>query len=109
MVKQDYRNAILFASLSIHEGSPVHVDRLGNRISKTSSHRFYLPSFNLVRQTHRIGCRSLAVLSSSREDAATILLFESCLSNALINNETDRSHIVCCKSEDFAAAIECSL
>src|SRR5579864_3720694 len=94
MVKQDYRNAILFACLSIHEGSPVHVDRFGNRISKTSSHRFYLPSFNLVRQTHRIGCRPSAVLSSPEKMPLPSCFSSPACSNALITNETARSHIV---------------
>jgi len=33
MVKQYDRNAILLAGLSIREGSPVHVNRFGKRIS----------------------------------------------------------------------------
>src|SRR5260370_34175421 len=38
MVKQDDRNAILFACLSIHEGSPVHVNPLGNHINISIGH-----------------------------------------------------------------------
>src|ERR1700730_4992176 len=59
MVKQDDRNAILFACLSIHEGSPVHVNPLGNPINISISHRSVSRHLVWFRQTHRIACRSV--------------------------------------------------
>src|ERR1700751_2168560 len=52
MVKQDDWNAILFACLSIHEGIPVHVNPLGNRINITISHRSIPCHLSWFRQTY---------------------------------------------------------
>src|SRR5260370_42467958 len=62
MVKQDDRKATLFACLSIHEGSSVHVNPLGNHINISISHRFISSHLVWFRQTHRAACRSVSVL-----------------------------------------------
>jgi hypothetical protein len=75
------RNAILLAGLSIHEGGPVHVNSLGNRINISISHRSISCHLGRFRQTHRIGCRSKAVLGYvQRIRLHHRMSFESCLS-----------------------------
>src|ERR1700681_160532 len=91
MVKQYNRNAILLAGLSIHEGSPVHVNRLGNRISISIRHRYISCHLSWFRQTHRM-LRAIGGAQFIQN------MFPPCLSSPACRvlwmmNETERSHI----------------